>query len=111
MMPLSPVSAAVLVCMASAGLFFGTANTFVHIPYAVLLYPAALYILDRRSSAPLRLGWLAGLLGASAGLYWIAVAAHRYGGFPWLLAAPCSILLGMYVSFWGGLFAWTAARL
>ncbi|MBQ9105706.1 MAG: apolipoprotein N-acyltransferase [Mailhella sp.] len=111
MMPLSPVSAAVLVCMASAGLFFGTANTLVHIPYAVLLYPAALYILAMRSSAPFRLGWLAGLFGASAGLYWIAVAAHRYGGFPWLLAAPCSILLGMYISFWGGLFAWTAARL
>ncbi len=111
MTPLSPFSAAVLIGMASAGLFFGTANTLLHIPYAVLLYPAVLYILAARSSSPFRLGWLAGLPGAAACLYWIAVAAHRYGGFPWGLAAPCSILLGMYVSLWGGVFAWAAARM
>lgn len=108
---LSRCSCVALVCVASLGLFFGTANTLLHIPYAILLYPAALYVLALRSSSPFRLGWSAGVPGAAACLYWIAVAAHKYGGFPWLLAAPCSILLGMYVAFWGGLFAWAVSRM
>ena len=111
MTPLSGFSAVLLVAAASCGLFFGTANTLMHVPYAVLLYPAALYVIGLRSSTPFRLGWCAGLPGAASCLYWIAVAAHNYGGFPWVLAAPCSILLGMYVSFWGGLFAWIVARM
>jgi len=107
----SPWSFAALMAVASLGLFFGTANTVLHVPYAILLYPAALYIIALRSSSPFRTGWSVGLPGASACLYWIAVAAHKYGGFPWVLAAPCSILLGLYVSLWGGLFAWTVARM
>ncbi|MBQ4076783.1 MAG: apolipoprotein N-acyltransferase [Mailhella sp.] len=111
MNPLSPLLSAMLVCAASLGLFFGTANTLLHIPYAMLLYPAALYAIALRSRSPFRLGWLAGTPGAAACLYWIAVAAHKYGGFPWLLAAPCSMLLGLYVSLWGGLFAWCVSRM
>ena len=110
-MILSRLSCAVLLCVASLGLFFGTANTVLHIPYAILLYPAALYALALRSLSPFRLGWCSGVPGAAACLYWIAVAAHKYGGFPWILAAPCSILLGMYVAFWGGLFAWVVSRM
>ncbi len=98
-----------LIVLASCGLFFGTANPVVHIPFAVLLYPAALCA-AARGDAPFRTGWLAGIPGASAALYWVACAAQHYGGFPWLLAAPCSILLGMYVSLWGGLFAWLLAH-
>ena len=104
-------SFAALMAAASLGLFFGTANTVLHVPYAILLYPAALYVLALRSASPFRTGCCVGLPGASACLYWIAVAAHKYGGFPWALAAPCSILLGMYVSLWGGLFAWAVARM
>ncbi|MBR5883306.1 MAG: apolipoprotein N-acyltransferase [Mailhella sp.] len=111
MTSLSVLSSAVLACAASFGLFFGTANTLLHIPYAILLYPAALYAIALRSRAPFRLGWIAGTPGAAACLYWIAVAAHKYGGFPWILAVPCSVLLGMYVSLWGGLFAWIVARM
>lgn len=111
MMPLSPVASAALVLAASLGLFFGTANTLAHLPFVILLYPAALYVAALRSSSPFRLGWCAGVPGAAAALYWIAVAAHEYGGFPWVLAAPCSILLGMYVSLWGALFTWGTARM
>ena len=89
---LSALSSAALACAASLGLFFGTTNTLLHIPYAILLSPAALYAIALRSRSPFRLGWMAGTPGAAACLYWIAVAAHKYGGFPWLLAAPCSIL-------------------
>lgn len=108
---LSAFSSALLVGVASLGLFFGTANTFCHVPYAILLYPASLYVIALRCTQPFRLGWAAGLPGAAACLYWIAVAAHKYGGFPWLLAVPCSVLLGMYVSLWGGFFAWGVARM
>jgi len=107
----SPVFFVALMCAASCGLFFGTANTVLHLPYAILLYPAALYVIALRSFSPFRFGWCAGAPGAAACLYWIAVAAHKYGGFPWLLAAPCSILLGLYVSLWGGFFAWCIARM
>lgn len=111
MTPLSLCSAAALIGAASLGLFFGMANTVLHMPYAVLLYPAALYVIGLRSPSPFRLGCCAGVPGASACLYWIAVAAHKYGGFPWMLAAPCSILLGLYVSLWGGLFAYGVSRM
>ncbi len=102
--------ACALLCLtASAGLFFGTANPVFHMPFAILLYPFAL-CLAARSSLPFRLGWLCGIPGAAAALYWIACAAARYGGMPWVLAAPCAVLLGMYVALWGGLFSWVLAR-
>ena len=103
-------SAGVLLCLtASAGLFFGTANPVLHVPFAILLYPFALCLASRFPS-PFRLGWLCGIPGAAAALYWIACAAWRYGGMPWALAAPCAILLGIYVALWGGLFSWLLAR-
>ena len=98
-----------LAALASCGLFFGTANPILHVPFAILLYPLALCALSRGKS-PFRAGWMAGIPGAACALYWVACAAHHYGDFPWLLAAPCSILLGMYVSLWGGLFSWLASR-
>lgn len=94
----------------SAGIFLGTPNPAVHLPLIMLFYPAALY-LAARTGAPFRTGWIVGIPGAAAALYWIAVAAHMYGNFSWLLAAPCSILLGMYVALWGGFFSWIVARL
>lgn len=99
-----------LVFCGSLGLFLGTANPFFHLLGAVLIYPVCL-LLASKGSHPFRLGWCIGILGAAASLYWIAVAAHMYGGFPWLLAAPCSILLGMYVALWGGLFCFCASKL
>ena len=52
----SPVFFVALMCAASCGLYFGTANTVLHLPYAILLYPAALYVIALRSSSPFRLG-------------------------------------------------------
>ena len=101
---------AAVTAVGSLAIFLGTPNPLLHIPLIILLYPAALLV-AARSGMPFRLGWCAGIPGAAAALYWIAVAAHMYGYFPWLLAAPCSILLGMYVALWGGFFAWGMARL
>lgn len=100
---------AVLVAAGSLSVFLGTPNPVVHLPLIILIYPAVL-CLASRTTAPFRTGWCAGIPGAAAALYWIAVAAHMYGDFPWVLAAPCSILLGMYVALWGGLFSWIMAR-
>ena len=94
----------------SLALFLGTPNPVCHIPFIILLYPAALFLASRMDS-PFRLGWYAGIPGAASALYWIAVAAHRYGAFPWILAAPCSFLLGTYVALWGGCFSWLMARM
>lgn len=107
---MSTLFAALWIAAGSLGLFLGVANTVVHLPLAVLLYPAALYVFALRSPSPFRMGWLTGIPGAALSLFWIAVAAHHYGSFPWLLAAPCSILLGMYVALWGGIFAWIMAQ-
>ncbi len=100
-----------LIITGAAGLFFGSDNPIVHVPLLIILYPAALYLIGLRSPSPFRHGWWPGLLGAGAGLYWIAIAVHDYGGFPWPLAVPCAVLLGMYVGLWGGLFARIIAKL
>ena len=100
---------AALTAAGSLAVFLGTPNPTVHLPFVMLVYPAVL-LLASRTEAPFRTGWAAGIPGAAAALYWIAVAAHKYGYFPWLLAAPCSILLGMYVALWGGVFSWIMAR-
>lgn len=109
-MTFSRLFCAVLVVAGSLGLFLGTPNPVFHVPGAVLVYPACLF-LAAESGIPFRLGWCVGIPGAAAALYWIAVAAHMYGAFPWLLAAPCSLLLGTYVALWGGLFCLCASRL
>ncbi|MCH5276594.1 MAG: apolipoprotein N-acyltransferase [Desulfovibrionaceae bacterium] len=90
----------------AAALFLGSANPLVHLPLLIVLYPAALYTIGLTAPQPFRRGWCAGLAGATGGLYWISVAVHDYGGFPWPLAVPCAVLLGMYMGLWGGLFAW-----
>lgn len=100
---------AALTAAGSLAVFLGTPNPAVHLPFVMLVYPAVL-LLASRTGAPFRTGWAAGIPGAAAALYWIAVAAHKYGYFPWFLAAPCSILLGMYVALWGGVFSWIMAR-
>lgn len=99
-----------LILTGSTGIFLGTPNPAGHLPFVMLLYPAALYVASRTES-PFRTGWSVGIPGAAAALYWIAVAAHMYGNFPWPLAVPCSVLLGAYVALWGGLFSFLMARL
>lgn len=106
---LSPDAAPVLV--GAAALFLGTANPLIHVPLIIVGYPAALAWLGLTSPRPFRHGWWAGLLGATGGLYWIAVAVHDYGFFPWVAAASCAAVLGMYVGLWGGLFSRAAAAL
>lgn len=108
-MSISLRTCVLLVAAGSLSVFWGTPNPVMHLPLVMLVYPAVL-LLASHTGAPFRLGWCAGIPGAAAALYWIAVAARMYGSFPWFLAAPCSILLGMYVALWGGIFSWIMAR-
>ena len=93
----------------AVGLFFGNANPVAHVPFVALAYPACLGLLAREDH-PFRRGWLCGLAGAAAALYWISWAVHDYGGFPWLLAMPCAVLPGAWVGLWGGVFCFCLSR-
>lgn len=96
-----------IVCGA-AGLWIGMPNPVASIPVAALLYPASLFLLGTASTSwkqAFRLGWISGLAGSSACLYWLAIPVHDFGGLPWALAAPCPLFMGAYVGLYGGLFA------
>ena len=93
------------------GLWLGFPNALLHAPLLVLLYPAALYLLGVEASGKvdaLRRGWISGLAGASAALYWVALPVYEVGGLPWALAAPCALGIGAYVGLYGGLFSFGA---
>lgn len=97
---------AVLV-LAVAGVWGGFANPVVQIPVLVLLYPAALTffaLCAKNVRAAFAETFLAGMLGSSAALYWIAVPIHDYGGLPWFAAVPCAIALGAYLGLYAGVF-------
>lgn len=101
----------VLGLMGALGLWLGFPNPLVHMPLLVLLYPVALMLLGIYASGAriaLRQGWLTGLVGASAALYWVTVPLHNVGGIPWPLAIPFAMALGAYVGLYGGLFSLAA---
>lgn len=93
--------------MGALSLFLGFPNPLLHLPLLAPGYPLALCLLGKlapsRASA-FRQGWLTGLTGASAALYWLAIPVHTVGGLPWLLAVPCALAIGAYVGCFGGLF-------
>jgi len=104
----------ILYGIGAIGLFLGFPNPFVHIPFLVLLYPLALCLLALQASTnsnAFRSGWITGLLGASCSLYWVAIPLHNVGGMPWFLAIPCSIILGIYIGLYGGIFCLAAKAL
>ncbi len=106
--PPRPLPAFVWGLLGTLGLWLGFPNDFLHVSSAVLLYPLALYGLGMRAQngkEALRHGWLTGLLGASAALYWLAIPIHNVGGLPWFLAVPCALFIGAYIGFYGGLFS------
>jgi len=93
--------------LAALGAFFGFANPLYHFPPLALALPAALSVIARRSPSPkaaFRQCWLAGFLSYGLTLYWVAIPVHDYGGLPWILAAPCPALLGLYMGLYPGLF-------
>lgn len=96
------------------GLFIGFPNPFWQMPLVVVLFPLALTILGlgaTRKAQAFRQGWLTGLAGASAALYWIALPLHSVGMIPWIFAVPCAMALGAYVGLYAGIFSLAAFQL
>ncbi len=97
----------VTIVLAVGGAWFGHPNPLLHVPPVVLLFPAGLCILAARATGPRQaftLGWLTGSLAFTACLYWVALPVHNYGFLPWILAAPCPMLLSMVLGLFTGLF-------
>ncbi len=96
------------------GLFLGMANPVFQIPILALIFPASLQWLGQSAPTGRRAfvrGWLTGMAGASACLYWIAVPITRVAGQPLLVGAGCALALGCYVGLYGGLFSLLAFRI
>lgn len=100
-----------ILLLGAIGLWIGMPNALGQIPVAVLGYPAALLFLSKYAAdhsgiaSAFRMGWLCGLIGSSAAMYWIAVPVHDVALAPWFLAIPCALALGAYVGLYGGIFA------
>ena len=95
------------------GLFFGMANPFFHLPLLALLFPVSLQWLGQTSSGRRQAfvrGWLTGMTGAAACLYWIAVPVIQVVGQHVLIGAGCALAVGCYVGLYGGLFGLLAYR-
>ncbi|MGE4555494.1 MAG: apolipoprotein N-acyltransferase [Desulfovibrionaceae bacterium] len=89
------------------GAFFGYANTILHVPPLALGLPASLAWLAFRSGSfkqAFKRGWLCGVVGGVACLYWIVTPVNVYGGVPLLLALPCPVLVSMVVALYYALF-------
>jgi apolipoprotein N-acyltransferase len=93
------------------GAWFGFANPIWHIPALVLLFPLALCLSAQRSFSwkqAFQKGWFTGWLAYTISLYWIALPIHNYAPLPWILAAPCPVLVGMYLGLYPALFTLAA---
>lgn len=90
-----------------AGAWFGFPNPWLHLPPAVLLFPAGLAVIAGTAGSPKRafkLGWFAGTLAYGVCIYWVSLPVHNYAFLPWILAAPCPILLGLVLGLYAGVF-------
>ena len=102
-----------LTLLAVLGCFFGYPNPLLHVPAAMLLFPAALAWMAFRAATPgraLRWGYLAGILGHTACLYWIAGPVAQYGGLPWWLALPCPFGVSLVMGLYSAAFCWCLNR-
>ena len=90
------------------GAWFGFANPVYHLPGAILLFPAGLFLLAREAPSHLaawKRGWIAGSIAYTACLYWIAIPVHEFGPLPWILALPCPVLVGLFLGLYPAFFA------
>lgn len=103
-----------LALLGAAGLHFGLPGGRPHLPLLALLFPACLYLqgtLARSNRQAFGLGWLTGLLGNAAGLYWMVFPMHDVAGLPFAAAGICVLLLFACLACYSGLTALAARRL
>jgi apolipoprotein N-acyltransferase len=95
-------------------LWMGFPNDALSLPPLVLLYPVALACLGLRAPdrmAAFRYGWLTGIAGGTAALYWLALPVHDVGGLVWPLAVPCAVFIAACLACLSGLFSLAAHAL
>lgn len=94
-------------------LFFGSPNPFIHLPLLILAYPASLFLIARLSKdtkSAFILSWLSSTLGASLSMYWLAIPVHEYAYFPWILAFPIPVCMGIYIALYAGIFVYLVRK-
>ncbi len=97
-----------LLALGIFGRLLGYPNDIIHIPLLALLYPMSLYYLGAHlhtGGMAFRYGWLLGIIGNTAALYWLTIPVREVGGLPLLLAIPCAMAIAAYVGLYGGFFA------
>jgi apolipoprotein N-acyltransferase len=75
---------------------------------AVAPLTLAASLAGRRAGPPLRafvFGIVAGMVGFTGTLYWVAGTMQQYGGLPTWLAVPVMLLLAAYLALYVGLYA------
>lgn len=102
------IAAALLGCIAVAGYapFYFYPATLVSIAGLFYLWHQAA---DRRQAA--WLGFFYGLGLFNAGIYWIYISLHDFGGMPWWMAAFSTFCLCAFLSLFPALAGWLGKRL
>ena len=97
-----------LIALGAVGLFFGLPGPVLHLPPLALLFPFSLYLLAATASRGKQAfwrGWLLGLCGNGAALYWLVFPMRDVAGLPLFLAAFCVLPLFAYLALFNALAA------
>lgn len=112
MIPARPTAARAL-----AALFSGALAALAFSPFDWPLFawlsPALLYLLlhQQPPRTAVQLGWFYGCGFFGAGVHWVHVSIHVYGGAPWLLATLLTLAFVMALALLFAAQAWLFARL
>lgn len=98
-------------------LLAGALCVFGFAPFGIFVIPvvalAVLFVLWSRADTPraaVQLGFVFGLGLFTAGIGWIYVALHDFGGMPMWLAAPATLLFAAFLSLFTALAAYLQSR-
>jgi len=95
----------------------GLLCVFGFAPFGIFVIPvlalAALFTLWSRADRPSAAAWMGFTFGLGlfvAGIGWIYVALHDYGGMPLLLALPATLLFAAFIALFPALAGYAQAR-
>ncbi|HEU0220119.1 MAG TPA: apolipoprotein N-acyltransferase [Gallionella sp.] len=98
-------------------LLAGLSCVFGFAPFGIFVIPvlalAALFALWSRADRPSAAAWMGFAFGLGlfvAGIGWIYVALHDYGGMPLLLALPATLLFAAFLALFPALAGYAQAR-
>jgi apolipoprotein N-acyltransferase len=98
-------------------LLAGAVCVFGFAPFGLFFLPvlalAVLFVLLQRAASPRAAAWMGWSFGFglfSAGIGWIYVALHDYGGMPLLLALPATLLFAAFLALFPALVGYLQAR-